>query len=141
MSSNQPNFIDKAKAAARETALAAAKNTILKQAGKALGDWLAAEEMTTETMTARLAAGEPLLKSALGKVSAGDVARYRNGATQQAVAEIQEADFRHVLRWAAANPKAEPCATLLRTDSILYWKHFVPAMNAVKAWFVDGTPL
>lgn len=138
MSSNQPtSFIDRA----RNAAAVAAKNGVLIQAGKAFGEWLAAEGMTPERMVAALQAGEPLLQNALGQIPAAEVTKYRGGLAGQAVRHIKEEEYHLVLKQAAMNPKAEPCATLLRKDPVLYWHHFVPAMNAVKAWFVDGTPL
>lgn len=118
-----------------------AKNSVLIQAGKAFGEWLEQERMTPERMLEALANGEPLLRDALASIPPAEVAKFRGGALGQAAREIREEEYNLVLRQAAMNPKAAPCASLLLQDSRLYWRHFVPAMNAVKRWFVDGTPL
>lgn len=133
--------VQKAVQKATATAAGMGKNYVLIEVGKAFGDWLARENMTPERMTASLLAGEPLLRQAIAQIPEAEIRKYRGGAAAKVVAQITTDDYVLVLRQAAMHAKAAPCATLLRKDSVLYWKHFVPAMNAVKAWFIDGTPL
>jgi len=126
-------------AKAKAVALTAAQRAALLQAGDALADWLRRMRLDAQALRAGLDAGTITLTAALAGVQERDVAPFR-ARFRGLVEGIAPERYVLVLQQLATHPDMREQAKLLY-ESRYYHRHFLPAMQRIRSWFLHGGPL
>ena len=119
-----------------------ARETIMKNAAKAMASWFMENGLDAPTLAQRLQAGEPVLDNALNAVPKDQIGGVR-AMVAPVIKSFTNDDYAKILSYVweykTAYPPCEGIAVLLQ-DPTFFWTYYQPAMEKVKVWLATGSP-
>lgn len=114
------------------------KETILKNAAKAMASWFVENGITAADLEQQIRSGAPVLDNAMRAVPKEKIGGVR-AMVAPVIQQFTHDDYARILTYLW---EFEPCqdhALLLRQPD-MFWHHFQPAMEKVKTWLATGSP-
>lgn len=114
------------------------RETILKNAAKAMAQWIVQTQTSADDLAQRLNQGEPVLDDALATIPRDQIGGVR-AMVAPLIKTFNQDDYAKVLDYLWEYESARAHAILLK-QSDMFWHHFYPAMEKVKVWLATGSP-
>lgn len=112
------------------------KDTLLKNAAKAIDHWLSENHIDAATLERRLMAHEAILDEALHDIPKDQIANVRLAA-RPFIKNLNADDYARVLTFLWEHPTSRDHAVLLHQR--FFKSDFVPAMERVKTWLTASS--